>query len=88
MRTQEAGKRGRERSQNWGNEVVGKVPGTRCCGRPEHWEPERDCICLRSVGKHYISEKAFFRKRRRAPGHLRALWSERFDHRQSYDQDQ
>src|SRR5512139_1499646 len=40
----------RERSQVWGDEELGKVPGTRCCDRPEHWEPERDCIRLRSVG--------------------------------------
>jgi len=29
---------------------LGKGPGTRCCDRPKHWEPERDSIRLRSVG--------------------------------------
>ena len=42
-----------ERSQVWGDEVVvGKGPEPDAATGPNTREPERDCIRLRSVGRH------------------------------------
>src|SRR6185437_3417276 len=64
-----------ERSQVWGDEEGSweKVPGPDAAAGPITWEPERDCICLRSVGDCNISRQAIFRKWRRASGNARAL---------------
>ena len=68
---------------------LGKGPGTRCCDRPERWEPELDCIRLRSVGcrQHRMSRR-FTQEAWSAPCAVCRDRLERLDHHQDHDDDQ